>query len=107
MAASDIDIVSELVNMFVVDAPKMVTNLTDLAAKESCDGLRREAHGLKGSCANIGAERLAGLCHDVETHARDGDIRQALEIIGAVQHELTNLLTELAALPEFDSNDPA
>jgi HPt (histidine-containing phosphotransfer) domain-containing protein len=101
MAASGIDIVSELVNMFVVDAPKMVDVLQAEADAGSWDGVRREAHGLKGSCANLGAERLAALCHDLETSAREGDVVQATQIVNGIELELTNLLSELARLPEF------
>lgn len=59
-------IVYELVGLFVEDVNVRMGELA--SAVTSGDAVLRErvAHSIKGSCANLGAERMAGMAHAIE-----------------------------------------
>jgi HPt (histidine-containing phosphotransfer) domain-containing protein len=91
---------------------KMLTGFVDAMAEAFArlegamaggDGqqLAREAHRLRGACAMVGADRLAGLCLELEEHALRTDLMLAAELLArlhsewdAVEPEVRRLLGE-------------
>jgi histidine phosphotransfer protein HptB len=71
------NVVEEIFELFVTDVPNRLGKLHQAIDKGSCDGVLREAHGLKGSALGVGASRLAVLCAAIEHDARDGNLDQA------------------------------
>jgi HPt (histidine-containing phosphotransfer) domain-containing protein len=71
------DVVAEIFDLFVADVPNRLGKLEQAIETRSCDGILREAHGLKGSALGVGASRLAMLCAAIEHDARDGHFDQA------------------------------
>jgi PAS domain S-box-containing protein len=70
-----------LIDIFLQDTPARIEVLRDAIARGDRDGLRREAHTLKGSAANIGAEGLAALSREMETAAAGADPGRSLQIL--------------------------
>jgi hypothetical protein len=67
---------------FLADAPLRLAALRDAFAKSDAEGLRRQAHTLKGSSGNMGATPLAALCHDMQQRAdtlASGDATKLME----------------------------
>jgi HPt (histidine-containing phosphotransfer) domain-containing protein len=69
-------VVAEIFELFATDVPNRLAQLQQAIDSESCDGVLREAHGLKGSALGVGASRLAMLCAAIEHDARDGHLDQ-------------------------------
>ena len=71
------DVVAEIFDLFLGDAPNRLMILQRAIENRSCDAVLREAHGLKGSALGVGATRLAHLCAAIEGDARDGQLDRA------------------------------
>ncbi|HPP46535.1 MAG TPA: Hpt domain-containing protein, partial [Accumulibacter sp.] len=64
------------------------------------DGLRKAAHGMKSSSANVGAEALAALCKELELIGRAGTVDGADELLVQAEQELRQVLAALDRQPE-------
>ncbi len=81
----DLDTRQRLVELFLDHAPESLGVLRAGADGADLDRVRSEAHRLKGSCLNLGAEAMRRLCADVESRSADhgpaelGPLLDALE----------------------------
>jgi CheY-like chemotaxis protein len=91
------DIIPRLIEIFLETAPHDIEKAG--AALRSSQGadLEDAAHRLKGSCSNLGAERLRDLCQQLERLGRDGSLQGARELIAAVEKEFDRVRMELVA----------
>ena len=63
--------------------------------------LERAAHSLKSSCGNLGGERAARVCQEIENAGRNGDLAGAEALIASLEREATELQKALAThLPD-------
>ena len=60
------DVVTELVDLFLSDAPSKLAALERAASEGSLAALKRTAHALKTSAGSLGAVRMAALCALIE-----------------------------------------
>jgi HPt (histidine-containing phosphotransfer) domain-containing protein len=90
----DAEFLAELVEMFLADVPSRLAAMREYVKAEDPGSLERTAHTLKGTCANMGATRMAVLCAELEKAGGSGELGQA-----------PGLLSELEE--EFDSVRPA
>ena len=67
----------ELLQLFLQDSSRRVANLEDALASGDRAGLARTAHTLRSSSTNVGALRVARICTELETIAREGAVRDA------------------------------
>ncbi len=81
------DIVQELGSMYLLRTPSRIAAMKDAMVRSDAEGLRREAHNLKSSSANLGALRLSYLCKDLEAFGRLGDLKGAQELMMQVESE--------------------
>ena len=86
-----LEMLSGFIGMFVRDTAERLTRLDGLAAQQDAAAVEREAHNLKGSCANLGAERMAALCHQLETEAEAGSLGSANELLKRLDSEFDRL----------------
>ena len=77
-----------LIDAFLADSQLQIGAIADAAANDDADRVRREAHSLKGSCVNLGANDLAQLCGRTEALGRSGDCAAAQMMLPAVRSEL-------------------
>jgi len=89
--------VSELIEQFVADAPRLVA-----AARAGLDAgdagvVRRAAHTLKSNAATFGAHALAGRSRELEDAAKRGALEGASEQVDAMGSELDLVLEALPA----------
>jgi HPt (histidine-containing phosphotransfer) domain-containing protein len=66
----DDDLLVELIDLFLEDAPRRVDGMRTAITREDWPGLASLAHSLKGSCGSLGALHLAELCGRLEQHGR-------------------------------------
>ena len=98
--------VSELIEQFVADAPRLVA-----AARAGLDAgdageVRRAAHTLKSNAATFGAHALAGRSRELEDAAKRGALEGASEQVDAMGSELDLVLEALPAVWRKLSAEP-
>ncbi len=75
-----------LLDTFLVDSGRAAASVAPgLEAQADAQALRLAAHSFKGSCSNMGASLLAGLCKQLEDCAR----REQLEMTWPLLSRLT------------------
>ena len=62
-----------LIDEFLRDSQARLTRALAALGEGNWEVARREFHTLKGSCGNIGAERLSDMCQHLEWRLKQGD----------------------------------
>lgn len=65
-AEGEPDLVVELIDLYLYDTSQRVAAIKWALGLEDENSLKRFAHALKGSSANLGARRVASLCDGIE-----------------------------------------
>jgi HPt (histidine-containing phosphotransfer) domain-containing protein len=72
------DLIVELVDLYLEDAPVRVAIMREAQAKGNWISVKQQAHGLRGSSGSTGALQMALICGDLEA-ATSGDVCPDLE----------------------------
>jgi HPt (histidine-containing phosphotransfer) domain-containing protein len=91
-------LLGRLIRSFLVKTPVGVDHLAELLRGGTPGQVREQAHGLKGSASNLGADTLAAIFADVEHAARDGSVPDADLTLGRVGAELAHVVPVLEGL---------
>ncbi|OCR02667.1 hypothetical protein BCD67_15905 [Oscillatoriales cyanobacterium USR001] len=62
----DLEFLTDLIDSYLIDAPKQLQTLRDAASLSDAILLKRTAHTLKSTSSNFGAKNLAALCKNLE-----------------------------------------
>lgn len=92
------DVVAEIFELFVADVPTRLAGLKRALDDRSCDGVLREAHGLKGSALGVGATRLARICAAIEHDARAERLDRARDRSSRLEPEFAEVRVAMRAL---------
>ncbi len=84
-----------LIDTFLADSEERIRLLQRALAAQDSDTVWRQAHSFKGSCNNLGAERLAELCQGMEARGRAGDLDGLEQVLISVQEEFAKLKATL------------
>jgi CheY-like chemotaxis protein len=71
----------EMMQIYLADAPKRLTEIREALASRNADRLAEAAHALKSGSGSAGAARTFALCDRLETSARAGDLETAAAIV--------------------------
>ncbi len=93
MVGNDPDFVDELVDDYLAEAPQLAAAVRAALDAGDADGIVLPAHTLKGTSANLGGVRVAGIAQRIEERGRAGD----LEGVDAMLADLEVALIELTA----------
>ncbi len=66
MIGEDLELLTELVETFLEDAPTLLANMGEAVENDDAAGLRLAAHSLKSNSAEFGAQELSALCRELE-----------------------------------------
>ena len=77
----------EVIDTFLRIAPVRLSVLGRAAGKKDAGQLERTAHSFLGSCANLGAVRMAEICALLETRARGGSVDGVLALVEELHAE--------------------
>jgi PAS domain S-box-containing protein len=80
-------LVRELIDQFIADAGEHIRRLGEAHAAGDARSLHALAHRFLSTTQNIGAQRLATLCADLERAARRGDLSAAAPLVAALADE--------------------
>ncbi len=90
------DVLTRIIDMFNNDAPRLLGEMHAAAGAGDAEALRRAAHTLKSTSANVGATILAATCKEIEQLARAADMTDATAHLNGVNDELDRVLIRLA-----------
>ncbi|HWV16695.1 MAG TPA: Hpt domain-containing protein [Cellvibrio sp.] len=76
-----------LVETYFQDSHSRISTLRNAVAIKDSDGVRRAAHSFKGSCSNLGALHLAGLCAALERDSLQENFAVLGSSIDVVENE--------------------
>ncbi|WAJ36064.1 Hpt domain-containing protein [Pseudomonas sp. GOM7] len=76
-----------LLDTFVVDSEERLRLIRQAEQRADAQALRLAAHSFKGSCSNMGAPMLAGLCKQLEDAGRREALELAPELIEQIERE--------------------
>lgn len=79
------DLVRELIDLFLEDAPARLQSMQAAIGGADFATLELQAHTLKSSSANLGAEELSRLCARLELAARHADAAACGQIVPRVR----------------------
>jgi len=80
------NVVAELVALFVEHTPPKLAQLAEAIETHDLDALKRAAHSLKGSSANVGAQGMQRVCQQLE-HNPPEAFGQAPELLALLRDE--------------------
>ncbi len=76
-----------LLDTFLADSAERLRQIRQAHAAADSQALRLAAHSFKGSCSNMGALELAGLCKQLEDMARRDQLSDAPGVILLIEQE--------------------
>lgn len=96
-------LVQKVVAAFVDDTPQHLHTLRRAIAGLDSGSLRKVAHSLKSSSANVGAEALAQMCKDMETLGKTDTTEGAASILTDMEQEFQAVRHSLNAILEKEN----
>lgn len=84
-----------LITTYIADSKGRRDRLLEAAERGDFSAIRHEAHGLKGSSRNIGANGFADICAVLEAQATHEDNTDLEQNVAAMEHRLAAVLKEL------------
>jgi HPt (histidine-containing phosphotransfer) domain-containing protein len=97
---SGADFMDELVNTFLEEAPKLITELKAALKSNEAASFRRAAHSLKSNAATFGAKRMADSARELEVLGKEnrlGEVGDRLESLKQLYQVAANELKGLRA----------
>ncbi|MBL8420966.1 MAG: response regulator, partial [Dechloromonas sp.] len=89
-------LVERVIRAYLADAPARLAEMRAASAAGDADALRKAAHSMKSSSANVGADGLATVCKALETIGRGATVDGAIPLLAKAGEELPRVLTALA-----------
>ena len=86
---------SKLVDSFREDSLNRLQILSDACKANDSEEIRLASHSFKGSSSNVGAQKVAKTCKQIEDLARDKQVEQAAQLLDRLQVELEESLQAL------------
>jgi CheY-like chemotaxis protein len=81
------DALHELIELFLADVSSQMGALREAVGAGDALSMERIAHSLKGSCANMGAVGMQGMCAELEEMGRSGELAGAPGLIDRLEEE--------------------
>ncbi len=95
-------LLQNLIGVFYIEAPKLMTDIQQAIAQEDTLALQRAAHTLKGSATIFAAQPVAAAALRLEVMGRDETLTDAASAWSALQDAMAQLLPALRALAKVD-----
>jgi HPt (histidine-containing phosphotransfer) domain-containing protein len=88
-------LMNKVIRAYLDDTPARLAQMKAAVAAGDAEALRKAAHSAKSSSGNVGAERLANLCKELETAGRGGKLDAAPLLLERAAEELARALAAL------------
>jgi HPt (histidine-containing phosphotransfer) domain-containing protein len=90
----DPDLMREILQALIQDTSDQLGKLAAAIRAQDAGQCARLAHYCKGACANVGANRVAGLLRQIEVKASAGEFQECGEALGCMKQEIELLRGE-------------
>lgn len=87
----DDSFLSDYIGLFLQDAESRLGKMSTALGDRDYKLLRREGHALKGSCLELGADRMARFCEDLSVAAQTGNADEMAKVVGKLGQEFARL----------------
>ena len=94
-AATDPSVLQEIYEAFLSSAVDYLAAIREGAAANDAEALRQAAHAFKGAGANIGAQKLAELCGQLEALGETGRVDGAIKCLEQLRLEFEQVKIEI------------
>jgi HPt (histidine-containing phosphotransfer) domain-containing protein len=94
------DLLAEVIDVFITDAPMMLTRLRNAARAGDMTETAAAAHGLKGSAGLFARGEAFDRAGALEARARSGDGTDAIAASDEIERSVSRLLSELRHVRE-------
>jgi CheY-like chemotaxis protein len=94
----DAKLVRRLVNVFLDDYPRMVSEIKKALMAGNADALANAAHGFKGAVSNFGATQIAEMARQLETKGRQRDLIGAGQVFQQLERTIPAFVEALRKL---------
>ncbi|MGI8669055.1 MAG: response regulator, partial [Aridibacter sp.] len=84
---SDNEVVIECIGLFLEDSAEVLSKIEKACENSNYERILRETHKLKGSAANMGAEKLPELCQKLITEIREDNFESVAELFNEISTE--------------------
>ncbi len=96
-------LLERVLHAFIDDTPAHFKALQQAIAAADTSHIRKAAHSLKSSSANVGAETLAQLCKDMEQLGRNDITEGSAGLLAAMEREFQAVRHALSAIMEKET----
>jgi PAS domain S-box-containing protein len=90
-SATDPEFFNHLIDLFIEETPRRLAAIGTAIEGSDAATLAQQAHALKGSCAQLGARRMAGLCGILEEQGRAGSVSGAQALFSGLEDEFASV----------------
>jgi HPt (histidine-containing phosphotransfer) domain-containing protein len=94
---------SEILGMFLDDAPIKIERMQEHLKGEDLAGLELQAHSLKGAASYIGGNALQKVAFEIEVAAKNHELDRASILLGSLEKELVKY-KKAVSVPGLQSN---
>jgi HPt (histidine-containing phosphotransfer) domain-containing protein len=91
-------ILAKIIDIYLAESPLILSEMHQAVTLADPDAMYKAAHKFKSSSANLGADRMAKLCKELETQGRAGSTDGAGRLLGEISSEYE--LTQAALIEE-------
>jgi CheY-like chemotaxis protein len=95
LGGGDPGIVIELIDLFLLDTPLLLTQMRQALSSGDVLTARRAAHTLKSSSASLGLGPLASHCHEFEMLAQSGQLTDGISMLERIGNIYAQAAREL------------
>jgi HPt (histidine-containing phosphotransfer) domain-containing protein len=87
----DEDFAREIVIGFMKELPSLISTLREHVACADLESIRKQAHKLKGSAANVGGDALRDMALQVEEASKAGNIAEVVRLFADLEFQASQL----------------
>jgi signal transduction histidine kinase/DNA-binding response OmpR family regulator len=81
----------DYIALFLNDTESRLSEMSQAFVAGDTDTVRRQGHALKGSCLELGADRMARFCEDLSVAAKHDNLDEVGVVIGRLDREFARL----------------
>ncbi len=89
------DLLVKVINIYLENSLQLLEALRRAASQGDAENVKRQAHSLKSSSANVGALRLSALCKDLEKADNGFSAEEIDRMVGRIEEEYTSVREDL------------
>lgn len=93
----DAELLREVVALFQKDTLARLEQMQEAVSKSDAAGIKKQAHILKGSAIQLGAELMARLCQEMEACAAQGMVKDLPVLLAQLGLEFDRVWPAMAA----------